>query len=55
LWPAESELAERLLDFFLLEKGFYEIDYELANRPHWLHVPLAGVWRILSKHESNRS
>jgi maltose alpha-D-glucosyltransferase / alpha-amylase len=54
LWPAEPELAERILDFFLLEKAFYEIDYELANRPHWLHVPLSGVWRILSKHESSR-
>jgi maltose alpha-D-glucosyltransferase/alpha-amylase len=55
LWPVEPELAERLLDFFLLEKAFYEIDYELANRPDWLHVPLAGAWRILSKHESSRA
>jgi maltose alpha-D-glucosyltransferase/alpha-amylase len=55
LWPAEPELADRVLDFFLLEKAFYEIDYELANRPHWLHVPLLGVWRILSTHESSRS
>jgi maltose alpha-D-glucosyltransferase/alpha-amylase len=55
LWPPEQELAERVLDFFLLEKAFYEIDYELANRPDWLHVPLMGVWRILSKHESAQS
>ncbi|HKH03252.1 MAG TPA: putative maltokinase, partial [Bradyrhizobium sp.] len=55
LWPVEPEHAERVLDFFLLEKAFYEIDYEIANRPHWLHVPLAGVWRILLKHESGRS
>jgi maltose alpha-D-glucosyltransferase/alpha-amylase len=55
LWPAEPEIADAMLDFFLLEKGFYEIDYELANRPDWLHVPLAGVWRILSKSESSRS
>jgi maltose alpha-D-glucosyltransferase/alpha-amylase len=55
LWPEEADLAERLLDFFLLEKAFYEIDYELANRPAWLHVPLAGVWRILAKQESSKS
>ena len=39
----------RLLDFFLLEKAFYEIEYELAHRPDWLRVPLAGTWRILSR------
>ena len=33
---------DRLLDFFLLEKAFYEIEYELAHRPDWLRVPLAG-------------
>jgi maltose alpha-D-glucosyltransferase/alpha-amylase len=43
--------ADRLLDFFLLEKAFYEIEYELAHRPSWLRVPLAGTWRILSRAE----
>src|SRR5260370_785636 len=45
IWHA----ADRLLDFFLLEKAFYEIEYELAHRPDWLRVPLAGTWRILSR------
>src|SRR5499433_3718988 len=48
LWPQSIEAADRLLDFFLLEKAFYEIEYELAHRPDWLRVPLAGTWRILS-------
>ena len=39
-----------LLDFFVLEKAFYEIEYELMNRPAWLHVPLDGTWRILLRH-----
>jgi len=47
LWPADEAAALRLLEFFLLEKAFYEIEYELANRPAWLHVPLDGTWRIL--------
>jgi maltose alpha-D-glucosyltransferase / alpha-amylase len=51
LWPRSPEEADRLLDFFLLEKAFYEIEYELAHRPDWLRVPLAGTWRILSRSE----
>ena len=42
--------ARNLLDFFLLEKAFYEMEYELMNRPAWLHVPLDGTWRILTRH-----
>jgi maltose alpha-D-glucosyltransferase / alpha-amylase len=51
LWPPSLQDADRLLDFFLLEKAFYEIEYELAHRPDWLRVPLAGTWRILSQSE----
>jgi maltose alpha-D-glucosyltransferase / alpha-amylase len=47
LWPADSAAAEGMLNFFLLEKAFYEIEYELAHRPDWLRVPLAGTLRIL--------
>ncbi len=49
LWPADKRAARRLLNFFLLEKAFYEIEYELAHRPEWLRVPLAGTLRILSQ------
>jgi maltose alpha-D-glucosyltransferase/alpha-amylase len=48
LWPQDSLAAERLLKFFLLEKVFYEIGYELAHRPDWLSVPLDGALRILA-------
>jgi maltose alpha-D-glucosyltransferase / alpha-amylase len=47
LWPADSEARQRLTDFFVLHKAVYEIGYELANRPTWLHVPVLGLWRIL--------
>jgi maltose alpha-D-glucosyltransferase/alpha-amylase len=47
LWPADDAAAVRLLEFFLLEKAFYEIEYELTNRPSWVHVPVDGTWRIL--------
>ncbi|WP_375411570.1 maltose alpha-D-glucosyltransferase [uncultured Bradyrhizobium sp.] len=49
LWPTDPEAANRLLNFFLLEKAFYEIEYELAHRPDWLRVPLTGALRILSQ------
>jgi len=49
LWPAELSAAERMLNFFLLERAFCEIEYELAHRPDWLRVPLTGVLRILSQ------
>jgi maltose alpha-D-glucosyltransferase/alpha-amylase len=49
LWPADSGAARAMLNFFLLEKALYEIDYELAYRPEWLRVPLAGTLRVLSQ------
>ena len=45
-----AEFIRDLLDFFQLEKAFYEMEYELMNRPAWLHVPLDGTWRILKRH-----
>ena len=49
LWPGDPAAAGRLLNFFLLEKAIYEIEYELAHRPDWLRVPLTGALRILSQ------
>jgi maltose alpha-D-glucosyltransferase / alpha-amylase len=36
----------RILELLLLEKSAYEINYEAANRPQWLPVPLAGMARL---------
>jgi maltose alpha-D-glucosyltransferase/alpha-amylase len=55
LWPADPQDSERLLNFFLLEKAFYEIEYELAHRPDWLRVPLKGMLRILSQQPNEPS
>ena len=49
LWPADPRAATDLLNFFLLEKTFYELEYELSHRPDWLRVPLTGMLRILSE------
>ncbi len=42
LLPPSSD-AQTLLDAFLLEKGLYELQYEINNRPAWVHIPLAGI------------
>ncbi len=55
LWPAEPHAAGRLLNFFLLEKAFYEIEYELDHRPDWLRVALTGITRILSRQSNEAS
>jgi len=49
LWPGDDEQTRRLLDFFLLEKALYEIEYELTNRPSWSHIPLEATLRILQQ------
>ncbi|CEJ13903.1 Trehalose synthase/amylase TreS [bacterium YEK0313] len=38
---------QALLDLFLIEKAAYEIAYEAANRPAWIHVPLRGLAAVL--------
>jgi maltose alpha-D-glucosyltransferase/alpha-amylase len=48
-WPADATQVRKLVELFLLEKAFYEIEYELTNRPTWIHIPLEGTWRILEE------
>ena len=38
-----------LLDFFLIEKAAYEVNYEAANRPTWLAIPVSGLARIAAR------
>ena len=44
-WVPEAA-EQAMLDLFLLEKAAYEIRYEVANRPTWLHIPLGGFFTI---------
>jgi maltokinase len=47
LLPAAGEARDALLTACELEKALYELRYELDNRPDWVHVPLAGIVRLL--------
>jgi maltose alpha-D-glucosyltransferase/alpha-amylase len=55
LWPTSRRAAEQLLEFFLIDKAFYEIEYELTFRPDWLRVALTGLLRLLSPQPSEAS
>ena len=46
-YPSDADNAQRLLELFILEKAFYEMSYELANRPTWVRIPLEGIRSIL--------
>jgi maltose alpha-D-glucosyltransferase/alpha-amylase len=41
--PADADNFKTLLEAYLLDKAFYELNYELENRPAWVRVPLAGI------------
>jgi len=43
LLPTKEETLNRLLDFFLMDKTIYELNYELNNRPEWVIIPFRGI------------
>ena len=45
--PANDAQRDELLRLLVLEKAFYELNYELNNRPDWLRIPLAGILSLL--------
>jgi len=53
LWPDDPWTAQRLVDFFLLERALYEIEHEAARRADRLRSPLAAILRMLSQQPSS--
>jgi maltose alpha-D-glucosyltransferase/alpha-amylase len=45
--PRERTETAGWLSFFELDKALYELEYEINNRPEWVHIPLRGVRDIL--------
>jgi maltose alpha-D-glucosyltransferase/alpha-amylase len=41
--PTDDTEWAILLDAFLLHKAYYEVAYELNNRPDWVGIPLRGI------------
>ncbi|MBI4495055.1 MAG: putative maltokinase [Chloroflexi bacterium] len=47
LVPESPDELLRLARFFQVAKAFYELNYELNNRPDWVEIPLQGLERLL--------
>jgi maltose alpha-D-glucosyltransferase/alpha-amylase len=41
--PADTAAFAEVLDAFMLDKMFYELNYELNNRPDWVGIPLRSI------------
>jgi len=44
-----ADLRQALLDLFLIQKAAYEVQYEAANRPAWLSIPIRGLLHIVGR------
>ncbi|MCC6992843.1 MAG: phosphotransferase [Acidobacteria bacterium] len=49
--PAVAEARDAWTGLFELEKALYEVEYELNNRPAWVHIPLRALARLLAAAE----
>ncbi|UUP16725.1 maltose alpha-D-glucosyltransferase [Nitratireductor thuwali] len=45
--PEDRQMRDSLMELFLLQKGFYEINYEISNRPDWVAIPIQGVLDLI--------
>jgi len=45
--PIDAVQRAALLDLFLLDKAYYELNYELNNRPDWVRIPLSGILELV--------
>jgi maltose alpha-D-glucosyltransferase / alpha-amylase len=52
LVPENPAHTAALMDFYLLDKCLYELDYEFNNRPDWVSIPLFGLVGLLEQNQS---
>jgi maltose alpha-D-glucosyltransferase / alpha-amylase len=45
--PPEAAQRNALIQLFMLDKAFYELNYELNNRPDWVRIPLAAILDVI--------
>jgi maltose alpha-D-glucosyltransferase/alpha-amylase len=45
--PPSQKERQDLLRIFTVEKSFYELKYEMNNRPDWIGLPVRGILRII--------
>ncbi|EKD25966.1 MAG: hypothetical protein ACD_79C01427G0001, partial [uncultured bacterium] len=49
LLPESEEQFALIMEAFLIDKLFYEINYELNNRMDWIIIPLKGLTDLIEK------
>lgn len=47
--PPDRDERTAMTDAFELDKALYELRYERAHRPHWVHIPLGGIGKLLAR------
>jgi maltose alpha-D-glucosyltransferase/alpha-amylase len=47
-FPPDLDQANAFLKLGLIEKAVYEITYEAANRPDWVHIPIDALVVLLN-------
>jgi maltose alpha-D-glucosyltransferase/alpha-amylase len=52
--PSDPETFRCLLEAYLLDKGLYELSYEINNRPTWVRIPLTGILSLGITHSEGR-
>jgi predicted trehalose synthase len=46
-FPDDLEQADAVLELCIIEKALYEVLYEIANRPDWISIPIAGLLAMI--------
>jgi len=46
LFPQDERHVGQLIALFETEKAFYELAYELNNRPSWVGIPMRGIAKL---------
>ncbi len=47
--PEDEQHVRQLVALFETEKAFYELAYELNNRPAWVWIPLRGIAKLFTR------
>lgn len=47
--PADAQHIRQLVALFETEKAFYELAYELNNRPAWTWIPMRGIAKLFTR------
>jgi trehalose synthase-fused probable maltokinase len=47
--PENEANVRKLISLFETEKAFYELSYELNNRPAWVGIPMRGIAKLFTR------